>query len=206
MAKLILKTAAVTLAAIVSVALIVFGIVSLAFPSAMVTFTDKLGMESAAAYYSVSVYDKSGEIGDLAEAVERSYNAKHYRDAAEYGNLLLGNEDFLTYSASRDASDSDSGLSDITGGYAQYARGIVCSAEYFTGKKEAALKTAFGGLNGNFPKNNAVVYLTATAQSEDDREFCEEIAEELAKISPEAEEDAERLTDFLAGLKEYCKI
>ena len=68
MGKLIVKTAAVTFSLLVAVALMLFGIVSLSAPAAMMELTDSLGMNGASAYYSVAVYDRSGDISDLAVA------------------------------------------------------------------------------------------------------------------------------------------
>ena len=92
--KLVLKTAAVTFSLLVAFALIVFGAVSLVSPSAMVAFSDSLGMTGVGAYYSVAAYERSRDIADLAEAVERSYDAGHYADAADYGSALLKDPGF----------------------------------------------------------------------------------------------------------------
>ena len=89
MGKLIAKTAAYTLAAVIAAAFILFGVVSLAAPSAMASFTDALGMDGACAYYSVEAADRSGATDDLALAAERSYAAEHYEDAAACGTRPL---------------------------------------------------------------------------------------------------------------------
>ena len=49
MGKLIAKTAAITFACIIVVALVLFGIFSLFVPSVMVSLTDSLGMTGACA-------------------------------------------------------------------------------------------------------------------------------------------------------------
>ena len=131
MGKLIAKTAAYTLAAVIAAALILFGVVSLAAPSAMASFTDALGMDGACACYSVEAADRSGATDDLALAAERSYAAEHYEDAAACGTRLLGAADFADYCASRDAATAGSSL--IGGSYAQYAAGITASAQYYIG-------------------------------------------------------------------------
>ena len=62
MGKLIAKTAAITLACIIAAALLLFGIFSLFFPSVMMSLTDSLGMEGPCASYTVSVYEKTGNV------------------------------------------------------------------------------------------------------------------------------------------------
>ena len=82
MGKLIAKTAGITLAAIVALALVLLGMFSWFAPGIMVTITENLGLEGACASYSISVYERSGEIDDLAVAVERCYNVGDYENAA----------------------------------------------------------------------------------------------------------------------------
>lgn len=201
MGKLIAKTAAYTLAAVIAAALILFGVVSLAAPSAMASFTDALGMDGACAYYSVEAADRSGATDDLALAAERSYAAEHYEDAAVCGTRLLGAADFADYCALRDAATAGSSL--IGGSYAQYAAGITASAQYYIGEKAEALSTAMNALGGGFPQNNAVVYLVDAAQGNGDVSFCADILSALEGYSPSAEDEGE-FTDFLAQLRGYC--
>ena len=89
MGKLIAKTAALTLACILAVLLVLFGVFSLFFPGVMVSLTDSLGLEGPCATYSISLYNRTGKADDLADALERSYAAEHYGDVAEYGKVFI---------------------------------------------------------------------------------------------------------------------
>lgn len=206
MNKLILKTAAVTFSLLVALALILFGAVSLASPSAMQSFTESLGMEGLSAYYSVAVCDRTGEVGDIAAAVERSYSAGHYADAAEYGEILLAAEDFSAYCTLRDGDTEGNGV--IRSSYAQYARGIVSSALYYVGEGDKALGTAALWLSEakSFPENNAMIYLTAAAMGRDDIAFCKKIVDVLDKLTVEDAREQENLSAFLSDLQIYCGL
>ena len=202
MGKLIGKTAAATFSLLVAFALIIFGVISLASPSAMMSFTDSMGMVGASAYYSVAAYDRSGDISDLATAVEKSYDAGHYEDAAEYGVKFLDDSDFSEYCAGRDADTQ--GNAAIRSSYAQYAAGIVSSAQYYTGAEEFALNTALESLGETFPQNNAAIYLAASAMEKEDTDFCKLLLERLEVLSVKNDAEQVNLEAFLSQLRAYC--
>ena len=205
MGKLILKTALITLACIIALALLLFGVFSLFFPSVMVSVTGGLGMDGACASYSVSVYKHTDEIGDLALAVERSYYAERYGDAAEYGAVLLGRDDFPSYCSALDAADGKLGTADsrVEGASDQYFAGIVSVSQYKQGAA-AAIDTAFGALaNNSFGKGNAVVFLTGVAMAQEDKDFCKEILYRLSSLHPTGE-DAAYFKTFEDSLAAYC--
>ena len=202
MGKLIVKTAAITLACIIAVALILFGVFSLFFPSVMVAVTDKLGMESACASYSVSQYKKSGTIGDLSAAVKRSYAAGHYEDAASYGKILINDDGFTAFCDTADAQMSPAEEL-IMGNTAYYYIGITVASQYFVGSDEA-IDTAFGALGDRFTENNPVVFLVNAATSREDKEFCGQVLERLSAWNPRAE-DEKYFEDYKTALEEYCR-
>ena len=202
--KLILKTALITLACVLALALLLFGVFSLFVPSVMVSLTDKLGMESACARYSAAVYEKSGAIDDLAVAVERNYGAGRYEAAAEYGTELLQRDDFDSYSAARDADSLG-----LTASYAQYAAGIVSVAQYYSGAADAAVRTAFDACGIAFPQNNAVVYLIDAAMNvRADTAACRVLLTRLqelqSQLSPSAAEDSEYISVWIDQLNAFC--
>lgn len=203
MGKLVAKTALCTLSVLIGIALIVFGVVSLAAPSAMLAFSDDLGMEKLSAAYSVAVYERTEKIEDLAEAVERNYNVSNYNECAEYGAKLLADPDFERYCAARDQQTA--GDHNIRGSYRQYATGIVSASLYRMGSTDAAFDTAFTVLNGDFPANNAVIYLAYEAISAQDVSFCGRMAEELEKITPQDNEETANKDELVALLREVAQ-
>ena len=198
MGKLIAKTAAYTLVAVIAAALILFGVVSLAAPSAMASFTDALGMDGACAAYSVAAAEKSGKTEDLAIAVERSYNSGRFEAAASCGEELLARDDFAQYCSSRNEEEADNPL---LGDTAQYLTGIVAVSQYRTGA--GGLDTAFGALGGSFPEKNAVVILADAAMALGDKEFCLQIVDRLSSVHP-SEADKVYFVKFREGLETFC--
>lgn len=204
MGKLIAKTAAVTVAAVIAAALILFGAAGLIAPSSLASLTDSLGMDGACAYYSVAAAERSGTADDLAVAVERSYLSAHYADAVSCGEKLFVNDGFAQYCAAQDAAQA--GKPSVAGTYEQYITGIVASSMYLGGDKDGALETAFSRLNGNFPENNAVVYLADVAIAEQDAVFCSEIKAKIDDFTFSAEDDLSYLQEFIAYLEKYGSI
>lgn len=202
MGKLVAKTALCTLSVLIGLALIVFGALSLAAPSAMLAFSDDLGMDKLSAAYSVAVYERTEEIEDLVEAVERNYNVSNYNECAKYGAKLLADSDFGRYCAARDQQTA--GNDNIHKSYSQYISGIVSTAQYYTGEEEAALNTAFSALGQTFPKYNAVKDLTVSARIKDDKIFCGQILERLQDMKVEDSQEQELLRNFISDLADYC--
>ena len=73
----------------------------------MVGLTNGLGLERACAAYTVNLYEQTGEISDLADAVERCYYSEKYDKAVRYGEELLAADGFEAFCAERDAAVSD---------------------------------------------------------------------------------------------------
>lgn len=172
MGKLIAKTAALTLACILAVLLVLFGVFSLFFPGVMVSLTDSLGLEGPCATYSISLYNRTGKADDLADALERSYAAEHYGDVAEYGVIFLNRVDFYDFCALRDESFSESDPDYEAGTYVQHVFGIVSVSLYKRGDAEEALSVAIEAMDENLPTTTAFGYLAVEAMAAEDREFC----------------------------------
>lgn len=203
MGKLIAKTAAVTIAAVIAAALILFGAVGLISPASLASFTDSLGMDGACAYYTVAAAERTGSAEDLALATERSYLVGHYEDAASCGERLLDDGGFAQYCAAQDAALA--GDPSLAGTYEQYITGVVSSSMYFVGRKDAALERAMFCLGGAFPENNAVVYLGEAAVTAGDADFCSSIVARLNEYSLAEEGDASYLQEFIAYLEKVSR-
>ncbi len=201
MGKLVVKTAAITLACILAVALLLFGVFSLFFPSVMMELTDRMGMDGACASYSIAQYKKSKKVDDLAIAVERSYHAEHFEDAAVYGKIFLDSEEFSEYCGRLDAGMSSS-EQEMLGDSAQYYAGITAVSQYYI-HSELSIDTAFNALNDSFPAENAVVFLSFAAMGKEDKPFCVLILERLDKLRV-PEEDTEYFAEFQTFLSGFC--
>ncbi len=206
MGKLIAKTAAITFACIIVVALVLFGIFSLFVPSVMVSLTDSLGMTGACAYYSVAQYEKSGDVSDLADAVSRSYEAEHYDAAAEYGAILRIDPGYEEYCAARDAETDFTGpLGGLLGTADQFFAGITAESQYRCDQKDAALETAFDAIGSSFDDADAVTYLAGAAIGAQDADFCGRILDELDGLSEDGNAFDEELHEDLKEFKDMLR-
>ena len=206
MGKLIAKTAAITFACIIVLALVLFGIFSLFVPSVMVVLTDSLGMTGACAYYSVAQYEKSGDVSDLADAVSRSYEAEHYGDVAEYGAILRMDPAYEDYCAQRDAETDFTGvLGGLLGTADQFFAGITAESQYRSGDKSAALDTAFDSIGSSFDDADAVTYVAGAAVEADDTDFCGQILSRLDALGAEGNAFDEDLHEDLKEFKDMLR-
>ncbi len=126
--KLIAKTAAATLAFILAALLLFLGVCSLCFPSVMVGLTNGLGLERSCAAYSVNLYEQTGDVADLANAVERSYftaeTAQDFARVAQLGEQLQAHEDYDAYCAEQGADSASGEFTD----YDAYITALIESA------------------------------------------------------------------------------
>ena len=204
--KLIAKTAAITFACIIVLALVLFGIFSLFVPSVMVALTDSLGMTGACAYYSVAQYEKSGDISDLADAVSRSYEAEHYEDVAEYGIILRMDAGYDEYCAQRDAErDFTGSLGGLLGTADQFFAGITAESQYRSGETQAALDTAFESIGASFDDADAVTYVAGAAIEAEDAACCGQILSRLDELSAEGNAFDEDLHEDLKEFKDMLR-
>ena len=207
MGKLIAKTAGITLACLIALLFILFGVFTIFFPSVMVEVTDFCGMDKAAARYAVSVYERSNGIDDLADVVERAYFTESWDTAADYGERLMARADYEEYCRGRDEADADSGLA----AYAQYISGIVAVSQYSIGEEDKALETAFALNSETFTRDNAAVTLAMTAVQREDTAFAARVLERLKSIEvsivfegESAEEVAANYNGLVAVLENFC--
>ena len=178
MKALITKTAIITACGLIVLCLLLWGIFSWFAPSVMVSITDGLGMEKSAAGYSVSVYEKTGDIDDLSSVVERNFSCGKYKISAKYGIILLEHEKFDDYQNQKQSN------------YRQTISGIVAVSQYNIDKKDQALQTAVNNTVGEFDEFNGLERLLVCAMEENDKEFVQKIRTAIEGISLDAS-DAE---------------
>ena len=206
--KLVAKTALFTLAGILALVLILFGVFTIFFPSVMVTVSDKLGMDKVCTYYAVSVYNRSNDISDLADVVERGYQSHSWGTVSKYGKKLINRKDFGEFCDLKDieAENGEEGAL-IAGTYDQYIVGLIAEAMYRQNDEENALDTAFYLNREVFPANNAVVSLSLIVMNEGDVAFAERIYEELntlyETVNFDSEEDGENLEMLIGMMRDF---
>ncbi len=106
MKKLILKTALITLASVIGLSAVIYGVFALCFPLSLANLFENMGMDGVAvAYYRLN-YEKTGDIvdlGDVCVKIEISDNAKK---AERYILELVEHKDFNSYCTEKDSEKS----------------------------------------------------------------------------------------------------
>lgn len=88
MKKVILKSASITLAAIIAVALIVYGVFAFFFPSNLASFYRGASNYDMALKYSERVYKSSGKVGDLLVVVDDAIDSKNEQKIRVYAEKI----------------------------------------------------------------------------------------------------------------------
>ena len=101
--KVILKAIISTVSAIVVLFAIMFGALVAAFPSTMMQITYNMGMNAVSAKYAHRAYGYSGDVYYAAFATEVSILDGDVEKVAEYGKLLIADDEFATYCDARNA-------------------------------------------------------------------------------------------------------
>lgn len=102
MTKLILKTAAITLAAVIVFLGLVFGAFALFFPRPLARFFENAGNLSAAAVFYERQYEKSGEPGDLAVLCDVLDEHTSPEKAEKYLGEFVYSDEFESFCADYD--------------------------------------------------------------------------------------------------------
>ncbi len=176
--KIILRAFLSTLAAIG--ALLLFMILSLCivFPSTMMEFTYKMGMEKSSIHFAERAYRESDDVYYIAYATEVAIEEERSKKILSCGEKLLADAGFEGYCVKKGE------------GYKQFVLGQVCLAKYEREDKAAAIELAYSSLQGSFPENNALAALLVRAIEQEDKSSIESIQKKLITLSVEGEEKA----------------
>lgn len=106
MKKLILKTALITLASVIGLSAVVYGVFALCFPLSLANLFENMGMDSVAvAYYRLN-YEKTGDIADLGDVCVRIEISDNAKKAESYILELVEHKDFNSYCSEKDSEKS----------------------------------------------------------------------------------------------------
>ena len=97
MKNLVIKTALITLASIIGVALVVMGALMIFAPKTIANFFDNLGMDNAALTFYEKQYDKTEEISDLAIVIDKIDVDERPLDTEKYLLTMLSHNDYEAY-------------------------------------------------------------------------------------------------------------
>ncbi len=207
MSKMILKTILNTLLGIFGGFALVWGIISLAFPSFFISFFYDLGMYKASAWYAASSYVRSKELDDLAVATEMSIIAEYDRQVVKYGEIFVRMDGFDEFCAVQDENTGNKS------NYEQWIYGQISVSYYRMGNEEKALETAFRKVPETLEAYSAISALSYEflgKEEEDftaaDKELCEDVLENLEGLEIERTKYYEQLVSWLkdrCGIEEY---
>ena len=184
--KVVWRTLLSTLLAIVILLSALSLLLCLVFPSTVMEITYKLGWDDVSVKYAMRAYNQTGSVKYVVFATETAIGTNDYADIERCGLLLIADEDFQTYSESRNVNLDTTKIT-----YQQYVYGKISLAQYRMDKKTEAQDTAFAGIGNTFPQNNAAVALMVTALTEKDGATVTEIKIKMQTLLPNVTDEAQ---------------
>lgn len=198
MKKLVLKTVAITVAAIILLGAAVYLMFALAFPKTLASAWKNIGNYSLAAKYYEKQYDKSEDIEDLAVlCIYLDVKADSVR-AAKYLKILTENEKF-SESFPVDGKNGGFGFTDY-----EYYFGKYALAEFYANKIDAAIAVCTKAVSAGYTDHNAFNVLLSDAENltkTDGEKIAAAITEIKGGLTGKAEEYANRDIGFANDLQ-----
>ena len=185
--RLIIKSILTTLAAMGLLFIFMLVMLMSFFPSTMMEFTYKLGMDDASIHYAERSYGWGEDEYFMAYGMEVAIGMGNYEKIEDCGEKLIADADFASYCA-RENERLPEGV-ELT--YDQYVYGQVCVAKYKQGDKEGAVERAFA-LTQGFPQNNAVVAVLYSSLAMKDEQTCSFIKTKMEQVTTETLSDTEK--------------
>lgn len=152
MNRLVLKTALITLAALIVASLMVFSLWILCSPQSMASACEKTGNYSFAVTCADLRFKYTKNAEDLARCAEDGILSGKDKHIISYGEKLVSHEDYNTVCERKDKKLSESEYAKYTYGYDSYIRGHLAAAQYRSGETDKAIQTAVGGSLRSFNK------------------------------------------------------
>ncbi len=196
MKKLILKTALITLGAILAVICILYGIFALALPLTMANFFENLGMQDASVSFYELQYENTGEYEDLALLCVKVNAENDYTRAEKYLTLFVNDSAFSTYIQSFDEKNTGA----ITG--QEYFYGKLAIAHQKLGGVEEFLPFAIESVKEGYSEFNAF-YIALSVEGLFEEEELNQVENALIQIEPTLSNEEK---SFLLRDLEYTKI
>jgi len=199
MQKVFIKAIINTLVGIFAAAVLTWSVITLAFPSSLVSITANMGWTKVSAWYAASSYVRTRDLSDLALAVDMSINVVNvkkgkielgdksvtvtkddYGQVRKYCSILIRQDGFENFCTERDADEANESYEGTTKNY--YYTSLI-EAYYNTGYKTDALSRAILLLKENdgvIDGSSAIFLLSYQAVAVNDVDFCKMIEKELS--------------------------
>lgn len=180
MKKIVIKTALITLGAVIALLALAFGIASLAFPKNMSEICEDMGNYKLAASYAERQYSYTGSTEDLYRCADLYIRLADRSKTVEYCGKLVDRQNFKEY----------------CGKNVQYVYGSYATALYLSGNDDKAVEVAEMSVSDGFSIPNAYATLTIEAVEKSDKKFGEKLLSSFLKI--DAPEEGEPLKYYNA--------
>ena len=128
MKNLVIKTAIITLASIVSIMAVTFGALCVFTPKTVAGIFENLGSKSASVFFYQKQYQKTNEIDDLIVVIDCAYLMEDLVLQEKYIKELINHDDFSSYCQKQDAEN----------------QGKISTQEYYEGYYDAVVKKLNG--------------------------------------------------------------
>lgn len=196
--KLIIKTAAITLAVIVAAAFAVYGALAAFSPKTLAEFYDKAGNAGLAREFYARNYDKTGDINDLYVVCVKADEKGDAARAAKYLGLITKREDFNEFCDKKDAGYT------VKISTALFLQGKCVAAEYYYSGVDKAVEQAVSFNKGGYAENNAfTLFISSCVKdfSATDRAAVKSALESVKTALTDAEDVARAESDIAAVAK-----
>ncbi len=215
--NIILKTALITLGVVIALAVVMFAILSLAFPGTLCGWCEQLGNYGFAVKYASLYYSYTGDVADLARCAEDGILSGKNGYITEYCTKLVDDEGFPEYCTLRDEQMAED-LPELSFSYRQYIYGAAAEAYYREGDSDLAVGFAIEALDENFsraeystggeadysidrfPVNNALGSLALVAIEKEDGELADELTAILSSVRCSSQDEQDYLSALTGAL------
>lgn len=205
------KTALLTAGLLIAIAIVIFAILSIAFPGTLAEFFEKTGNYSLAVGYASLHYTYTGTTEDAAECAQDSILSKNNNYIIRYGTQFIDDSGFEDYCKEQDEYYYTEYGMEYS--YKQYIYGEVACAYYAQGNTQSAVGCVLEALDSGFSRSsyttdgansytingfadsNALISLSLKVIDKYDDGAAGIIVEILGNITAEGEE-LSRLTQF----------
>lgn len=184
--RIVVKTAVKTVLILLGIVIVSLGVLNIAFPQYMATFTENIGNYSLAVKYASLRYTYTGDVYDLARCVDDSILSGKDEFILEYGEKLIGSDGYEQVAEYKNTQVLNGAMD-----YGLFVSGKVAAAKYSLGDFDGALELALAS-NGatSFKKGNPLAALAAKVRERDDAVSAEKLLRVLDNVNPVDEEEA----------------
>ncbi len=212
--NIVFKTIFITFGVVLILAIAIFGIVSLAAPATMMTFTRSLGLRQVSGDYAFQEFERSGSIAYLADSFVVSAETKRDQTAEERFKLLYAydkngttfeefckEQDKVITQESADGEETPY----AEGTYRAYVCGLAACVRYRLADSEDAKKEvitfALSETDASFPVMCPATALAMEAVKAEDESFCKELLAALEAGGYDETADFSAVTGMLQSVQ-----